>query len=135
MKTVMAAGSFDLIHEGHIYFLNEAKRKGDKLVVVVARDSSILKFKGKRPKYNERERLEHVRALSMVDRAVLGKEGNIYDIVLEIKPDIIVMGYDQKPESTEFVKNELEKRGFKPEVIRVHAYRPELFKSSKLKRE
>ncbi|MBS3102783.1 adenylyltransferase/cytidyltransferase family protein [Candidatus Woesearchaeota archaeon] len=133
MKTVMASGSFDLIHPGHLYYLGEAKKYGDKLVVVVARDSSILRFKGKRPKYSERERLERVRQLSIVDEAILGNEGNIFDIISEIKPDAICLGYDQKPTTMEELKEELKKRNIKAEVIRVGAYRPEIYKSSKMK--
>src|SRR3989344_6207804 len=133
MKTVMASGSFDLINPGHLYYLGEAKKYGDKLVVVVARDSSILRFKGKRPKYSERERLERVRQLSIVDEAILGNEGNIFDIISEIKPDAICLGYDQKPTTMEELKEELKKRNIKAEVIRVGAYRPEIYKSSKMK--
>ena len=113
MKTAMASGTFDLIHPGHLYYLSEAKKYGDRLIVVVARDNNILKFKGKKPKYSEKERLEHVRQLSMVDEALLGHEGNIFDIIKEIKPDVICLGYDQKPVTIEELKKELEKRSIK----------------------
>ena len=98
MTTVMAFGSFDVLHPGHIYYLKESKRLGDKLVVVVAKDSTIKKIKGQEPKYTEKQRLEHVRDLPMVDKAVLGYEADLAvndhaglhiaeDDVLSIKKD------------------------------------------------
>ena len=56
MKKVMVFGSFDILHQGHLYFLNEARRFGEELIVVIARDETILKVKGHKPKYNEKER-------------------------------------------------------------------------------
>lgn len=132
MKTVMASGSFDLIHPGHLFYLKECKKHGDKLVVVVARDSNILIFKNKKAKYSEKERLEHVRKLLMVDEAILGHEGNIFDIISEIKPDVICLGYDQKPVTIEILKEELKKRDIKAEVVRIGSFKPEIYKSSKL---
>jgi len=72
MKKVMCAGTFDIIHPGHLYYLSEAKKHGDKLVVVVARDNTSEKFKGKKPVHSERERLEAVKMLNIVNEAVLG---------------------------------------------------------------
>jgi|TARA_B100002003_G_C14124517_1_gene540876 FAD synthetase len=132
MKTVMASGSFDLIHPGHLFYLEESKKNGSKLVVVVARDSNIEKFKKKKPKFSENERLEHVKQISSVDEAVLGHEGDIFDIVSEIKPDVICLGYDQKLDEDK-LKEELEKRNLKVEIIRIKAFKPEVYKSSKLK--
>ena len=71
MKTIMCAGTFDVIHPGHLYYLSEAKKFGDKLVVVVARDETSEKMKGKKPSHNEKQRLESVRTLEIVDEAVL----------------------------------------------------------------
>ena len=94
MVRVMATGVFDLLHPGHIHYLTEAKKLGDELVVVVARDSTAERFKH-RPIVPQAQRLEMVAALKPVDRAVLGNEGSIYDILTEIRPDVIALGYDQ----------------------------------------
>lgn len=133
MKTVMCAGTFDIIHPGHLYYLSEAKKYGDKLIVVVARDKTSKDFKGKKPIHNEKERLEAVRTLKIVDKAVLGKQGNIFDIIEEIKPDVICLGYDQKVQKQE-LEDELKKRNIKAEVIRVSAYMPNVYKSSKFRK-
>ena len=131
MKTVMCAGTFDVVHPGHLFFLSEAKRYGQKLVVVVARDNNSENFKGKRPKHNEIERLEQVRSLSIVDKALLGNKENIYDIISEIKPDVICLGYDQKVQKN-VLEEELKKRGLKVEIMRLDSYKPDIYKSSKM---
>src|SRR3989344_2466992 len=133
MKTVMCAGTFDIIHPGHLYYLSEAKKYGDKLVVVVARDDTSEKMKGKQPLHNEKERLEQVRSLEIVDEAVLGRHGNIFEIIQEIKPDFICLGYDQKVQKQE-LEDELKKRNIKAEVIRISPYMQNVYKSSKLRK-
>ncbi|MBI2656933.1 FAD synthase [Candidatus Woesearchaeota archaeon] len=133
MKTVMCAGTFDTIHPGHLFYLSEAKKYGDKLIVVVARDGTSEKFKGKKPFHNEKERLEAVRMLNIVDEAVLGRQGNIFDIIKEIKPDVICLGYDQNVQKQQ-LEDELKKRGIKADVIRVGAYMPHMYKSSKIRK-
>ena len=133
MKKVMCAGTFDIIHPGHLYYLSEAKKYGDKLVVVVARDETSKKFKGKSPLHNERERLEAVRMLEIVDEAVLGHHGDIFKIIEEIKPDVICLGYDQNVQKQE-LEDELKKRGIKADVVRISSYMPHMYKSSKMKK-
>ena len=90
----MATGVFDLLHPGHVAFLREAKKLGDELVVVVARDSTAKRLKHA-PITPQSNRLEMVGALKPVDRAVLGNEGDIFEILDEIRPDVIALGYDQ----------------------------------------
>ena len=131
MKKVMCAGTFDIIHPGHLYYLSEAKKYGDKLIVVVARDETSKSFKGKKPFHNEKERLEAVRMLNVVDEAILGKHGNIFDIIEEIKPDVICLGYDQNVQKQQ-LEDELKKRGVKADVVRIGAYMQHVYKSSKL---
>ena len=109
MVRVMATGVFDLLHPGHIHYLSEAKKLGDELVVVVARDSTAERLKH-RPIVPEAQRLEMVAALKPVDRAMLGHEGNIYDILTEIRPDVIALGYDQAHDEAK-IQEEARKRG------------------------
>lgn len=127
----MCAGTFDIIHPGHLYLLSEAKKYGDKLIVVVARDETSEKMKGKKPLHNEKERLESVRTLEIVNEAVLGKSGSIFDIVEDINPNVICLGYDQKVLKQD-LDDELKKRGIKADVIRIGSYMPHLYKSSKM---
>ncbi|MBI2658567.1 FAD synthase [Candidatus Woesearchaeota archaeon] len=133
MKKVMCAGTFDIIHPGHLYYLSEAKKYGDRLVVVVARDETSKNFKGRKPAHNEMERLEAVRMLNIVDKAVLGHHGNIFSIIEEIKPDVICLGHDQNVQKQQ-LEEELIKMGIKADVIRISSYMPHVYKSSKLKK-
>jgi len=98
-KVVLATGVFDLLHLGHVRFLEDAKKAGGEgavLVVVVARDSTTEKLKGKKPIMNEEQRRALVESLKVVDRAVLGYEGlDIGEVILEIEPDVIALGWDQ----------------------------------------
>ncbi len=118
MVRVMATGVFDIIHLGHLHYLEESKKLGDELVVVVATDSTVRKRKHE-PITPEKMRLELVSALKPVDKAVLGKEGgDIYEIVKELGPDVITIGYDQ-PFDERALTRELLKRGMKVKVIRM----------------
>ena len=93
-KIVLAGGVFDIIHPGHIHTLNAAKALGDVLVVAIATDNTAQKMKKRPPLHNQELRRELVSYLSMVDKAIIGHEDDIFETVKEIKPDIIVLGYD-----------------------------------------
>lgn len=133
MTKILCFGSFDVVHPGHLYYLRKSKEYGDELIVVVARDKNIIKIKKKKPKYNERQRLEHVKDLEIVDKTILGKQENYFEVIKEINPDIICLGYDQNTISFQDLKDLLEKNNIKAEVIRIDAYKEHMYKSSKLK--
>ena len=121
----MATGVFDLLHPGHVSFLREARRLGDELVVVVARDSTAKRFKHA-PITPEANRLEMVAALKPVDRAVLGHEGDIYEILGEIRPDVIALGYDQV-HNEEKIREECKRRGLpRTKVVRLPKFEGDL---------
>lgn len=116
LTRILATGTFDLLHPGHVYFLSRARSLGDELYVIVARDSNIT-HKPK-PIVPEEQRVEMVSALGVVEKALLGSENDIFEPLKEIRPDIIALGYDQRfdPEQLE---NELEKRGLPSKVVRI----------------
>jgi FAD synthetase len=120
MVKVMASGTFDLIHLGHIYYLKEAKKLGDELVVVVATDKTVRKLKHE-PINHEDIRVKLVDELKVVDTAVLGHEDDMYKVVLDIKPDVIAIGYDQIHKENE-IKKELKKRNINAKVVRLSEY-------------
>jgi FAD synthetase len=99
-KIVLATGAFDLLHLGHVRFLEASKRRGGrgaKLVVVVARDKTVLDRKGQLPILPEGQRRELVGSLRAVDKAILGHTHlDLLGILTEVRPDIISVGYDQK---------------------------------------
>jgi FAD synthetase len=120
---VMATGTFDILHPGHVLYLKKAKQLGgrdSKLIVVVARDSTVH-VKKRIPIVNENQRLEMVKLLKPVDEAYLGHKTDMFKIVAEIKPDIIAIGPDQKFD-LEYIKNQLKLRNLNPKVLRVENY-------------
>lgn len=118
MRRVVATGTFDIIHPGHITFLREAKKLGDELIVIVAREKNV-KHKPK-PVIPEEQRRKVVEAIRFVDKAILGDENDIFKPIMELKPDVIVLGYDQYF-SEEWLREELKKRNLKCEVVRIKA--------------
>lgn len=120
MIRVLATGVFDILHPGHVHFLTEAKKLGDELVVVVARDSVAQRMK-RLPFIPENIRVTMVGALKPVDRAILGVEGNIYDILTVVRPNIVALGYDQEFDANEIVE-EGKKRGIELKVARISKY-------------
>jgi FAD synthetase len=132
MRRVLVFGSFDHLHPGHMYFLLEAKKHGDELVVVLAREETIIEHKGRKPKYSEKERREHLEFTGIPDRILLGHIKDKYSIIERVGPDIICLGYDQNS-YTKHLKEELKKRKIKAKVMRLKPYKEHMFKSSKLK--
>lgn len=98
-KVVLASGVFDLLHLGHVKFLEEAKKAGGEnaeLIVIIARDSTVQKTKGRKPVMPENQRRTLVESLKVVDEAVLGFENfDLAEVINKIKPDVIALGYDQ----------------------------------------
>lgn len=131
MVRVMATGVFDLLHPGHIHYLTEARRLGDELVVVVARSSTAQRLKH-RPIVSEEQRVEMVAALKPVDRAILGNEGNIYDILTDVHPDVIALGYDQLHDERKILE-ECQKRGLgDTKVVRLPKFEADLAGTRKI---
>ena len=138
MTTVLAAGVFDLLHYGHIRYLEEAKKTGGpntRLVVIVARDETVRRLKGTDPIIPADQRRAVIEALKVVDEALLGFEDLDMDRVLQqIKPDIVVVGHDQ-----EVIKAQVEKikkaRELDTKIVQILQFgEDDLNSSSKIKR-
>lgn len=136
-KTVLAAGVFDLLHYGHIRYLEEAKKTGGpdaRLVVIVARDETVKRLKGSDPVIPEDQRRAVIEALRVVDEALLGFEDLDLDRVLQqVKPDIVVVGHDQQA-----IRSQVEKintaREMKIEIAQIAQFgEDDLNSSSKIK--
>jgi FAD synthetase len=138
-RVVLASGNFDLLHLGHVKYLEEAKKAGGKnarLIVIVARDNTIKKMKGRQPVMPEDQRRSLVESLKVVDEAILGyEELDISKVLEKIKPDIIAVGHDQhKIERT--VQQALAEKKFNIKVVKIGKFgKEELNSSSKIKRK
>ncbi len=124
MTRVFSAGVFDFFHEGHRFFLLSAKKLGDELFVVIARDKNVWKRKGFFPFFSEEKRKEKVQSSGIADTVLIGEMGDIFTVVEKIKPDILALGYDQN------LPPSFEERFPHIKVIRLLAKNPKQWKSS-----
>jgi cytidyltransferase-like protein len=132
ITVVFIGGGFEVLHPGHIHTIEQAKRLGDVLVAVLARDSTIRKTKGREPFSDEEQRVKLVSSVRQVDAAILGVEGDIYRSLERVRPDLVALGYDQKHSERE-IEREAKKRGIELEVVRLTSSMPEV-KTSKILR-
>jgi len=132
-KIVLAGGVFDIIHPGHIHTLNAAKALGGVLVVAIATDKTAEKMKKRSPLHNQELRRELVSYLSMVDKAIVGHEDDIFQTVKEVKPNIIVLGYDQVHQE-KFISDGCKRINLNVEIVRLETPVPHL-SSSEIEKE
>ena len=132
-KVVLASGVFDLLHLGHVKFLEEAKKaggKGAELIVIIARDSTVEKNKGRKPIMPENQRRALVESLRVVDEAVLGFEKfDIGDVIERIKPNVIALGYDQA-DMEKLVQEYADKHKLNVKVVRIGKFEEDALDSS-----
>lgn len=138
-KVVLAEGTFDLLHYGHVYYLTNAKNLGgekSKLIVIVARDKTVERLKGRKPIIPEDQRRAIVEALKVVDEAILGyEEMDMAKVIEKVKPDIIALGYD-KEEMEEKLRRYVKERNLNIEVVRLNRFEGgDVSSSSKIKRK
>ena len=122
---VMGFGTFDGLHPGHLFFLEELKKHGDESVLVIARDHNVQKIKGRAPLKSEDERLAAIQETHMVDHAELGNEQDFYKCIRDHQPHCIALGYDQQADTQKIAE-------LFPdiEIVRLTAFRPQEYKSS-----
>jgi cytidyltransferase-related domain len=119
-RRVVATGTFDLLHPGHLYYLEESKKLGEELWVIVARDANV-KHKP-RPIIPEEQRLRMVASLKPVDHAVLGDKTDMFRPIGEIRPAIITIGFNQHFDEIKLCQ-QLADRGLDPEIFRIGKYK------------
>lgn len=115
---ILASGVFDILHPGHVFYLETAKKLGDYLVVVVTSDGHATRTK-RQPLHSAEERAALVSALKVVDEVTIGADP--YDLATttrQARPDIVALGHDQKFDEWELAKA-LATHGFRIEVVRL----------------
>ncbi len=135
---VLASGVFDLVHYGHVRFIEEAKKIGGKnarLIVIVARDRTVQRLKGRKPIISEDQRRAVIESLKPVDEAILGYEAlSFEDTILQVHPDIIAMGHDQQVLEKQ-IQNFITEHRLNIQVVRIGKFgREDLDSTSKIKR-
>lgn len=126
MKKVMLFGTFDIVHPGHVNLFRQARKFGDYIIAVIARDLTVEKLKGKLPRNGEKARQRALKRLNLADKVVLGNLRDKYGAIKRYRPDVICLGYDQAA-----FTDELKNLGIK--VIRLKSFQPNKFKTSKIK--
>lgn len=128
MRRVVATGTFDILHPGHIYYLEESRRLGDELFVIVARDRNVRHKP--RPVIPEEQRARMVASLKPVDHAVLGDLHDMFRPIEEIRPAVITFGFNQHFDESK-IRSALDQRGLSAELVRIGSYRGNPFCSSR----
>jgi FAD synthetase len=128
LRRVVATGTFDILHPGHLYYLEESKKMGDELWVIVARDANV-KHKPC-PIIPEEHRLQMVAALKPVDHAMLGDKTDMFRPIEEIRPEVITIGFNQHFDERT-LHQQLTERGLAPEIVRIGKYEDEELCSSR----
>ena len=125
---VITFGNFDFIHPGHIHYLQYAKKQGQKLYTIVASDELSEKIKNRKNVFNQNQRFKQIQDLKISDKVIKGSKNNPFEILNKIKPDIIVLGYDQKAPIKQ-IKILLPKC----KILRAPEFKSHIFKSSIIK--
>lgn len=134
MTRVLVFGTFDFLHIGHLHMLQTAKKFGDELIACVAKDKTVKQLKGRRPIHDEQERKRLAEHLTIVDTAVLGDDAlGSYQVLMRQKPDVIVLGYDQKELKKDLLAF-LKKEALDIDIRIAGPYKPGARKSSVLKK-
>ena len=127
-KRVLTFGTFDHLHPGHLAYLTEAQSKGD-LFIIVARDQNVTHIKGKRSEQNEEDRKHALEEVFPQATVLLGDSSDYLKPVLDVSPDLIVMGYDQH------LPPGISEEDLPCPVERASPHKPEEYKSSLKRRE
>ncbi|MFZ6036539.1 MAG: M15 family metallopeptidase [Patescibacteria group bacterium] len=131
MKKVLVTGTFDLLHPGHYRLLQSAKRLGDFLTVVIARDETVKRVKGYNPFFTQADRVQNMRALGIAHRVIPGGSGDKLSVIASERPDIICLGYDQHA-FTDDLEKKLTARGFTPRIVRIRRFSAGMFRTGGL---
>jgi len=121
-KRVLAAGKFDLLHLGHLAYLEQARKlagKDGELIVIIALDKTIEKERGAPPVFPQEQRRRLVEALGVVDKAIIGLDTEDHtEIVVQTRPDIVALGHDQYTDIDKLEKRIAEK-GLHTKIVRL----------------
>ncbi|MGL5831558.1 MAG: adenylyltransferase/cytidyltransferase family protein [Candidatus Altimarinota bacterium] len=133
-NSVMAFGTFDLLHAGHEHYLQQAKQLGDHLIVVVSRDQTVRSVKGENPTNSEKARVENLKKTGWADKVILGNLHDKHAVILKYKPKILALGHDQFVFTQKLGKTLIDS-GLDTEIIRLMPYHPQVYKSSILRQK
>lgn len=132
MKTVMVFGTFDILHLGHISLFQQAKKYGEKLIVVVAQDARVKELKKRAPIHTAKERKALLDHIDLIDKVILGSKTDVYNVVKKYKPDVIALGYDQVW-FVDTLEEKIQEFGLQTKIVRLRAFKEYKYKGSKIR--
>lgn len=127
-------GTFDLLHKGHENLFKQARKFGDNLTVILARDITVKKIKSNSPVFSEWERLENLQKTGWVNKVILGDKKDYFKLIKKINPDIICLGYDQN-NFIEQLENKIKEWGMNTKIVRLQPHKENQYKSSILRKK
>jgi FAD synthetase len=127
VKKIVATGTFDILHPGHLFYLRESKKLGDELWVIIAREQNVIHKP--RPIVPEEQRLKMILGLRCVDHAILGDKIDIFRPIVEIGPEVVTIGFNQKY-SEKWLTSQMRERGICADVVRIGPFCDSAFNSS-----
>lgn len=132
---IMIFGTFDRVHPGHVFLFKQALKvaKNPYLIVSIARDKNVFSIKHRFPDLTELERKAAVEATGLPHKVVLGGVRNHIPHIIREHPSIIALGYDQVA-YTKGLRRALSDHGLRVRVVRIPSFRPDKYKSSKLRK-
>ena len=133
-KLVMVFGTFDYLHAGHENLFIQARELGKEIIAILARDKTVKTIKGEFPDHNEKERLKNLKETGWADKIILGNHKDKFKVIKDYRPDIIALGYDQFAFTYRLEKLLMDLK-LDSKIIRLKPYRPDMYKSSILKRK
>lgn len=133
-KRVIAFGTFDHFHAGHESYLNQARALGDELIVIIARDETVQRIKGRIADHTEKERKKRVDESGIATKVILGSTGDKYDVIKKYKPHVIALGYDQFAFTHRLNKFLIDSK-IDATIVRLEAYKPGLYKTSLIRQK
>jgi FAD synthetase len=129
---VLTFGTFDILHPGHEYYLKNAKMHGDKIVMILATDANVLRFKNRLPRNNQEMRLQNIQqSFQFLDTVLIGEGNNPFQWLEIYKPKVICLGYDQMGFSDK-LDTYIEKENLDTKVVRIQPFCEDIYKSSKM---
>ena len=127
MRKIVATGTFDILHPGHLFYLEESRKLGDELWVIVARERNVVHKP--RPIVPEEQRLKMISGLRCVDHAILGDLEDLFRPIADIDPEVVTLGFNQKFSEEKLIA-QMRERGIQAEVVRIGPFSGWAFSSS-----
>ena len=127
MRKIVATGTFDILHPGHLFYLEESRKLGDELWVIVARERNVVHKP--RPIVPEEQRLKMISGLRCVDHALLGDMEDMFRPIADIDPEVVTLEFNQKFSEEKLIAQRRE-RGIRADVVRIGPFCGCAFNSS-----